>query len=145
MTRSAVMSRVKGKDTKPELVIRRGLHRRGIRYRLHRKDLPGRPDVTLSQYGAVIEVRGCFWHGHEGCGRRPKSNQGFWNQKIDGNRMRDRRNLQALRVLGWRVLVIWECALVGPGRWLPEILIDAVVTWLEDGAAEGELIALENA
>lgn len=144
MTRSAVMARVKGMDTKPELVIRSGLHGRGIRYRLHRKDLPGRPDIALSRYRAVIEVRGCFWHGHAGCGRRPKSNQDFWNGKIDGNRARDRRNLRALRDLGWRVLVVWECAMVGPGRWPPETLVDAVVTWLESEAAEGELMALET-
>lgn len=144
MNRSSVMARVKNKDTKPELVIRRGLHGRGIRYRLHRKELPGRPDITLSRYHAVIEIRGCFWHGHADCGRRPKSNQDFWNDKIDSNQARDRRNLRALRHLGWRVLVVWECAMVGPGRWPQETLIDAVVTWLESDAAEGELMALET-
>ncbi|WP_170566251.1 very short patch repair endonuclease [Ruegeria atlantica] len=137
--RSAVMARIKHKDTSPELVIRRGLHARGYRFRLHRRDLPGRPDLTLPQYGAVIEIRGCFWHGHEGCGRRPKSRREFWDAKIDATRSRDARNLTALCDLGWRVLVVWECAMVGPGRMPSDRLLEAVTIWLHSDAQSGEI------
>ena len=139
MSRSAIMARVRSKDTRPELTIRRGLHALGYRFRLHRSDLPGRPDLTLSRYRAVIEVRGCFWHGHEGCGRRPNSRREFWDAKIDGNRARDERNLAALREQGWRVLVVWECAMVGPGRWEADALIDAVSDWLRESEVVGQI------
>lgn len=124
------MSRVRAKDTKPELVIRRGLHARGYRFRLHRRDLPGTPDLVLRKFGAVIEVRGCFWHGHENCGRQPKTRQEFWVPKIDRNRQRDDENLRALRDLGWRVVVVWECTMVGRGRWDREDLLDEVESFL---------------
>ncbi|OJJ12967.1 hypothetical protein BKI51_02555 [Alphaproteobacteria bacterium AO1-B] len=135
--RSARMARVRHKDTKPEMLIRRGLHARGFRFRLHRKDLPGKPDLTLARYQAVIEVRGCFWHGHEGCGRRPKSREAFWNEKIDGNRARNARNEEQLLAMGWRVLVIWECAMVGPGRLSADELLDRAAAWLEGHANQG--------
>lgn len=124
------MSRIRGKDTKPEMTIRRGLHARGFRFRLHVKDLPGRPDIVLPRWRAVIEVRGCFWHGHEGCGRMPKSRQEFWGPKIMNNRERDVRNEWALQDIGWRLLVVWECAMVGRGRWGSDGLLDAVETWV---------------
>jgi len=130
LTRSEQMSRVRSKNTRPELLVRRGLHARGYRYRLHRRDLPGTPDIMLRRYGAVIEVRGCFWHGHEGCGRRPKTRQDFWNAKIAWNRERDQRNESTLIEAGWRVLIIWECCMVGKGRWVPDALLDAVEEWL---------------
>lgn len=113
MTRSEIMSRVRGKDTKPELVIRRGLHARRFRYRLHDKALHGRPDIVLRHWRSVIEVRGCFWHGHENCGRMSKSRQEFWGSKIAGNRERDVHNEAALRAAGWRVLIVWECTMLG--------------------------------
>lgn len=105
------MSNVRVRDTKPEIVVRRILHRSGYRFRLHRRDLPGRPDIILPKYKTVIFVHGCFWHQHEGCSKaqRPKSNWEFWNSKLDANIARDRRNQSDLEKLGWRVLVVWEC------------------------------------
>lgn len=130
LTRSEQMSRVRSKDTKPELLVRRGLHARGYRFRLHSRDLPGTPDIVLRRFGAVLEVRGCFWHGHENCGRQPKSRQDFWGPKITRNRERDEENVQALSDLGWRVLVVWECATVGPGRWDREEFLDEIEVFL---------------
>ncbi len=108
-----MMAGIRGKDTKPEMVVRRFLHRLGFRYRLHRRDLPGRPDIVLSKYRTVVEVKGCFWHRHQGCpfAYVPKSNRKFWQEKLNGNRERDRRNLRKLNELGWRVIEIWECEL----------------------------------
>ena len=107
------MAAVKGKDTKPEMLVRRFLHGRGFRYGLHNKNLPGSPDIVLRRFKTVIFVHGCFWHGHEDCKyyRLPKSNIEFWQTKIDRNRTRDKRDIQALHELGWRVIVIWECQL----------------------------------
>lgn len=111
------MSRIRGKDTKLELQLRRGLHALGFRYRLHRKDLPGRPDLAFSKYHAVILANGCFWHGH-GCAmsKMPSTRPEFWGAKIHGNRERDARDVAALTASGWRVLVVWECALRGRKR-----------------------------
>lgn len=110
--RSFVMARIRSKDTKPEMMIRRGLHALGYRFRLHRKDLPGCPDIVLSRYRTVIFVHGCFWHSHEGCrlAATPHSNEEFWSRKLVGNRQRDARNKGQLEAAGWRILVIWECA-----------------------------------
>lgn len=109
--RSRVMSAVHGKNTGPELVVRRVLHALGFRFRLHRKDLPGKPDIVLPKYRTCIFVHGCFWHQHLRCKRasRPTSNVKFWDQKLLGNVERDRKNYWALKKQGWRVLVIWEC------------------------------------
>jgi len=109
--RSEMMSRIRSRDTKPELVVRRIAHRLGYRFRLHRKDLPGCPDIVFPRYRAVILVHGCFWHRHSGCqyAYTPKTHAEFWQQKFEGNVERDRRNELALQKLGWRVLVIWEC------------------------------------
>ena len=109
-TRSRMMSRIRGRDTKPELVVRRFLHAEGFRFRLHAKHLPGNPDIVLAKHRAVIFVHGCFWHGHT-CklASKPKSNREYWHKKIKGNRERDARNIEALRNLGWSVLVLWEC------------------------------------
>jgi DNA mismatch endonuclease, patch repair protein len=102
--RSERMSRVRGKDTKPELQVRRLVHRMGFRYRLHANDLPGKPDLVLPRLGKVIFVHGCFWHQHPGCGRQPKSKLGFWMKKLSQNRQRDLKNQQCLRGLGWKTL-----------------------------------------
>lgn len=109
--RSALMSRIGAKDTYPELAVRRMLHALGYRYVLHDTRLPGKPDLVFPARRKVVFVHGCFWHGHT-CGRgfRPSSNADFWSAKIDGNRARDRRNLRAIRSIGWRVLTVWECA-----------------------------------
>ncbi len=111
--RSYNMSRIKGKDTKPEMIVRKFLHARGFRYRLHNKDLPGKPDIVLPRYRTVIFVHGCFWHGHEGCRYfiLPKTKTEWWETKINGNKERDQRNLEALRASGWRVIVVYECEL----------------------------------
>jgi DNA mismatch endonuclease (patch repair protein) len=116
--RSAVMSRVKGKDTKPEMTVRRLIHGMGYRYRLHRRDLPGTPDLTFASRRKVIFVHGCFWHRHDGCplARMPKSRLDFWRPKLEGNKKRDERNIQELRSAGWQVLVIWECQLKDMGE-----------------------------
>lgn len=104
------MARVKQKDTAPEMVVRKTLHRLGYRFRLHRRDLPGNPDIVLPKYKSVIFVHGCFWHGHD-CprGKRPATNTEFWNTKLDKNLERDKVALDSLGQLGWRVQVIWEC------------------------------------
>ena len=113
--RSERMSRVRGADTKPELAVRRLIHGLGYRYRLHRSDLPGRPDLVFPARRKVIFVHGCFWHRHpdRSCclARMPKSRLHFWRAKLEGNRERDIRNQQQLRALGWRSLVLWECQL----------------------------------
>lgn len=111
--RSEIMSRVRGRDTAPELRLRRLVHGMGYRYRLHVAGLPGRPDMVLARHRAVIFMHGCFWHRHEGCAlaRMPKSRLEFWQPKLDANRERDARNVRELRRLGWRVLVVWECEL----------------------------------
>lgn len=108
--RSALMSRIQGKNTGPELAVRSILHRLGYRFRLHRSDLPGRPDIVLPKHRKVILVHGCFWHGHT-CrlAAKPKSNEDYWLPKIARNRERDMRNLAALTSLGWIVLELWEC------------------------------------
>ena len=107
------MSKIKGKDTKPELLVRRLTHRLGYRYRLHRKSLPGRPDLVFGPRRKVIFVHGCFWHRHEDSdcklARLPKSRLDFWLPKLEANKERDERNIFELRKLGWDVLVIWEC------------------------------------
>src|SRR5438105_1855737 len=109
--RSALMSRVRVRDTQPEVLVRRLIHSLGFRFRLHRKDLPGCPDIVLPRLKSVIFINGCFWHGHRRCrkGTRPSSNVEFWNRKIQGNIERDNKNLRRLKRLGWQVLVIWEC------------------------------------
>ncbi|ESX16672.1 XorII very short patch repair endonuclease [Mesorhizobium sp. LSJC255A00] len=109
--RSRNMSAVKGKDTQPERKVRRVLHALGYRFRLHCMDLPGRPDIVLPRYRTVVFVHGCFWHQHEGCSRasKPKTRIDFWKKKFEANVQRDRCSEQALQVLGWRVVTIWEC------------------------------------
>ena len=107
------MSRIRGKNTKPEILVRKGLHARGFRFRLHNKKLPGSPDIVLPKYGVAIMVNGCFWHGHKGCryATKPKSNVEFWETKIARNRHRDEVTTAHLEALGWTVITIWECEL----------------------------------
>lgn len=109
--RSWNMSRIAGRDTSPERTVRSILHRLGYRFRLHRSDLPGKPDIVLPRYRTVVLVHGCFWHRHAGCrfAYTPKSNRQFWTAKFDGNKVRDKQVLRQLRRLNWRVIVIWEC------------------------------------
>lgn len=106
-----MMSGIRGRDTKPERIVRSHLHRAGLRFRLHGRALPGRPDIVLPRWDAVVFVHGCFWHRHPGCPKAttPSSNSAFWNRKFRENMERDKRNITALRRLGWRVFVVWEC------------------------------------
>lgn len=116
--RSWIMSRVKGRNTKPEILVRSMIFRMGYRFRLHKRDLPGTPDIVLPRHGKVIFVHGCFWHGHRGCSRskRPENNKLFWDKKIDGNIKRDELHCLQLRELGWKILVVWECETKYPAK-----------------------------
>lgn len=116
--RSRIMSCIKGKDTKPEMIVRSFLHRSGLRFSLHRKDLPGKPDIVMPKYNTCIFVNGCFWHKHN-CkkGRKvPKTNTQFWVDKFAANRKRDARNRRDLRKLGWEVQTVWECQINKPEK-----------------------------
>ncbi len=114
--RSALMGRIRGKNTTPEMVVRRAAHRLGLRFRIHRRDMPGTPDVVLRKHGLAIFVHGCFWHRHEGCRRctTPKTRTEFWSEKFKKNVERDQRDVDALRKRGWTVLIIWECETRNP-------------------------------
>lgn len=118
------MSRIKGRDTAPEMIIRRALHARGFRYRLHDKRLPGRPDLVFPKHHAVIFIHGCFWHGHD-CHlfKWPATRREFWQHKIEQNRLRDEKAISALSSKGWRTLVVWECSLKGPRKHAPSHVI----------------------
>ena len=124
------MRSVKSRDTKPELIIRKALHRNGFRFRVENKDLPGTPDIKLPKYKTVIFINGCFWHKHI-CKVKnmPKSNTAYWENKIDRNVSRDKVNCQKLNILGWNVIVVWECALSKPKLKLSiEALIKIIIT-----------------
>lgn len=129
--RSQIMSKVRGKNTTPELIVRKALFSAGFRYRLHIKTLLGHPDIVLQKYKAVIFVHGCFWHGHY-CrlGKLPVGNKKYWLEKIGRNRTRDQRHLRCLTEMGWRVLTIWECKLLGKQKLQTSILIDQIRKWL---------------
>lgn len=107
------MSRIKGKDTKPEILVRKLLFSKGLRFRLHDKKLPGRPDIIMPKYKTVIFIHGCFWHGHEGCKYfvLPKTRTEWWLEKIEGNKTRDFRTIEQLKSLGWKIQIIYECEL----------------------------------
>lgn len=131
--RSWIMSQVKGRDTKPEIVVRSLLHRLGYRFRINRRDLPGKPDIVLPKYHTVIFVHGCFWHRHIGCKRAttPSSNTAYWKHKFDLNVSRDEANKALLEELGWNVIVIWECEL----KYLQELkskMIDILEKYIDD-------------
>lgn len=111
-TRSRMMSGIRRSNTRPEILVRKLLHAAGLRFRLHRRDLPGRPDLVLPRYEVAIFVHGCFWHAHVGCrfAKTPSSNTDFWIKKLSANRARDERDVYMLRQQGWRVALVWECA-----------------------------------
>ena len=136
--RSDNMSRIRGKNTKPEILVRKGLHARGFRFRLHNKKLPGSPDVVLPKYGVVIMVNGCFWHGHKGCSiaSRPKSNREYWDAKIARNMHRDEVTSAHLEALGWKVITVWECELKGAGA--AQARLDALAEQILRAGAERE-------
>lgn len=134
-TRSRMMQSIRGRDTKPELFLRRYLHSLGYRFRLHRKDLPGSPDLVLPRHRLAIFVHGCFWHRHAGCfyTTTPKTRQAFWEEKFLGNVRRDNKAYMELQHLGWRVLVVWECGFKHCRVELPAIprMIDSGGSYLE--------------
>jgi len=138
-TRSRMMAGIKGKNTKPELVLRRALHARGFRFRLHGKGFPGRPDLVFPKHGAVIFVHGCFWHRHSNCRytTNPSTRMEFWQGKFDANVARDSANKVALLSLGWRVATVWECALRTPA--LADAAVDATSSWLVSGELQLEI------
>lgn len=141
-----MMAGIRGKDTKPELVVRRGLHALGFRFRLHDRALPGRPDLVLARWRAVIQVHGCFWHGH-GCSlfRWPGTRKDFWRDKIGRNVERDTEVQAALDRAGWRVLTVWECAIKGPGRIGADETVARVAEWLRSDARTGEIRGMDRA
>lgn len=132
------MSGIRGKNTKPELLIRKGLHARGFRYRLHSGKVTGKPDLVLPRFNAVIFVHGCFWHSHD-CHlfRMPSTRPEFWQAKLERNRQRDDEVRSALRAAGWRILVIWECALKGRTRLDLKAVLDDAAAWITGNSAEG--------
>ena len=117
------MGRVKGRDTKPEILVRSLIHRMGFRFRIHRRDLPGNPDIVLPRHCKAVFIHGCFWHGHRGCTRskRPTTNQAFWDKKLDGNIERDNRLRRELHRMGWKVLIVWQCEIKVPGKLLHKL------------------------
>jgi DNA mismatch endonuclease (patch repair protein) len=127
-SKSRQMARVRSKNTEPEILVRRALHARGFRFRLHRRDLPGKPDVVLPKHRLAILVHGCFWHGCPACDRglrQPKTNVAFWTAKLAANKDRDIRIVAALEASGWRVAVLWECDIRTPGRL--DVVLDGVL------------------
>ena len=138
--RSEMMSGIRGKDTRPELIIRCGLFRRGFRFRVHVTNLPGKPDIVLAKYKAVILVNGCFWHGHE-CSlfKWPSSRVDFWRNKIEANKKHDIELLGLLKARRWRILVVWECATKGREKWPAEKLLDAIEKWVLEGTEYSEI------
>jgi DNA mismatch endonuclease, patch repair protein len=142
-TRSRMMAGIRGKNTKPEMLIRRGLHARGFRYTLHCK-LPGKPDICLPKYRAVIFVHGCFWHGHD-CHlfKWPATRQEFWREKIEANRRRDADAREVLASKGWRVLTVWECSIRGPNALGLQAALDAATLWLLGPTDEAMLGSLK--
>jgi DNA mismatch endonuclease (patch repair protein) len=144
--RSRMMSGIRGKNTRPELLIRKGLFALGFRYRLHGKKLLGKPDLVFPKYHAVLLVNGCFWHGHN-CSlfRWPSSRPSFWKQKITRNRARDTEVRIALAADGWRVLIVWECALKGHGQRPLDDVIGRAAGWIRGGPRSLEIKGLSHA
>ena len=142
--RSRMMSGIQAKDTKPEILVRKALHAKGYRFRLHRKDLPGNPDITLAKFRTVILVHGCFWHMHKGCklARIPSSRTEFWTAKLRANAMRDETAESRLLALGWRVLTIWECYLKSTS---PEVLQADLARWISGNEVSGDFNDLPTA
>lgn len=137
-----MMAGIRGRDTKPEMLVRSALHRYGFRFRLHSSQIPGRPDLVLPRYRAVIFVHGCFWHGHDCCYFKwPSTRPEFWRTKIQGNRKRDQRVREQLRDAGWRQLVVWECAVRDREPRELARVISQITGWLRSGEATNGVIS----
>jgi DNA mismatch endonuclease, patch repair protein len=145
-TRSRMMAGIRGKDTQPELLLRRALHRRGFRYRVHVADLPGKPDLVFPKQRAIIQIHGCFWHCHD-CHlfKWPSSRVEFWRTKITRNREKDADTYRALVRAGWRILTVWECALKGRTRRTHDEVISAAANWLLSAEGNMTLQGTDNA
>ena len=139
------MSGIRGKDTKPEILLRKGLFAKGFRFRLHDRRLPGKPDIVFPRYKAVILAHGCFWHGHN-CPlfKWPSSNVEFWKTKIGRNREVDLTAHEALVALGWRILTVWECTLKGPGKLPAGRVVEEASRWLSSGGRSREVVGREK-
>jgi DNA mismatch endonuclease (patch repair protein) len=135
------MAAIRGKNSKLEMIVRRGLHSRGLRYVLHSKKLPGKPDLVFPSRKTVVFVHGCFWHAHEGCSafRLPKTRSREWESKLLGNRSRDARNEAGLKALGWRILILWECDLRGKQLQEVSALLDELATKIRTAAEAGDM------
>ncbi len=138
--RSRMMAGIKGVNTRPELLVRKGLHRKGFRYRLHLEGLPGKPDMVFSKYGALILINGCFWHHHD-CHlfKWPSTRKGFWRKKILANKARDLRNMATYNDLGWKSLVIWECAIKGKTRRPIDEIVNTAANWIQFDTQSSEI------
>lgn len=138
--RSRIMASIRGRNTKPELTVRKGLHALGFRYSLHSSRFPGRPDIVLAKHNAVVFIHGCYWHGHRcGAAKLPSSNESYWHPKIERTRMRDAKNASAVESAGWRSLTIWECALRGKSALGPERVIEMAAQWIMAGTSSSEI------
>lgn len=144
-TRSRMMAGIRSTNTRPELAIRKALHAAGFRYRLHPRDVPGKPDMAFARYRAAVFVNGCFWHGHD-CPlfRLPDTRREFWTAKIERNRQRDAEVRQQLQMAGWRSLIIWECAIRGRGAPGLASIIAGASAWLRGGADSQEFRGDQN-
>jgi DNA mismatch endonuclease (patch repair protein) len=144
-TRSRMMSGIRGKNTRPEIVVRKGLFAMGFRFRLHSPDLPGKPDIVLPKYRTVIFINGCFWHGHD-CPlfKWPSTRPGFWRNKIEGNRANDLKKDRMLHERGWRILTVWECSIKGPGSRQRAAVIREIADWIRGTGLHGEIGGAET-
>lgn len=142
--RQLVMGRIKGKNTQPEIKIRSALHLKGLRFRLHQKNLPGRPDLVFQKYKCIVFIHGCFWHKHD-CHlfQQPATRKEFWKKKIDQNQLRDQEVLTSLRKSGWRIAVVWECALRGRSKLEFETLINSLASYIRNNS-ENELYEIRG-
>jgi DNA mismatch endonuclease (patch repair protein) len=138
--RSRNMAAIGSRNTRPEIWLRKKLHARGYRYRLNDHSLPGKPDLVLRKYKAVIFVHGCFWHLHQ-CSlfKWPGTRAEWWRKKLEDNRLRDQQQIAALEALGWRTLIVWECAIKGRHKWVEEVLVDRISQWLQSESVSAEL------
>ena len=145
-TRSRMMAGIRTKNTRPELAVRRTLHALGFRFRLHTRDLPGKPDIVLPKWKAAIFVHGCFWHGHD-CPlfKLPSTRREFWSGKIGRNIEHDREVIEKLTSLGWRVLTIWECSLKGKEKLGVQMVANLTDNWLREGRGDMEIRGMANA